>query len=86
MREEYPLLWARRGVTLCSAQETTLGKKKAELQTLLKLIATLWKQGKISGVCRENGFTIGAKMVTGNSFSLHLFHVTVTGRRPGRIN
>ena len=29
----------------------TLSKKKAELQTFLKLIATLWKQGLISGVC-----------------------------------
>ena len=32
-----------REVTLCNAQGVTLYRKKAELQTLLKLIATLWK-------------------------------------------
>ena len=47
---------ARREVILCRAQGITLRKKKAELQTVLKLIATLWKQGKISGVCRGNLF------------------------------
>ena len=44
-RREYPLLWA---------QAETLCKKKAELQTSLTLIATLWKQEKISGACLEN--------------------------------
>ena len=33
-----------------------LCKKKAELQAVLKLIATLWKQGEISGECLENSF------------------------------
>ena len=51
MREECPQLWARRGVTFRSSQGVTLCKKKAELQTFLKLLATLWVQGKISGVC-----------------------------------
>ena len=50
-REE--LLYFERGVTFCEAQGATLCKNKAELQTLLKLIATLWKQGQFSGVCRE---------------------------------
>ena len=34
----------------------TLGKRKAELQTLLMLISTLWKQGKMSGGCLGNFF------------------------------
>ena len=42
----------RRGVTHCDAQVVTHCKKNAELQACLKLIATLWKQGEISGVCR----------------------------------
>ena len=41
-------------MTLCRAQEVTLCKKRAELQTLLTLITTLWKQRKISGVCLVN--------------------------------
>ena len=54
-RGEIPLLRARRGVTLCRAQGAIL-RVKAEVQTFLKLIATLWKQGKISGVSRKNLF------------------------------
>ena len=34
-----------------TAQGLTLCKKKAGLLTFPKLIATLWKQGKICGVC-----------------------------------
>ena len=41
-------------LTLCNAQETTLCKNKAELRTILKLIATPWAQGKVSAVCRGN--------------------------------
>ena len=40
-------------MTLCRAQGETPCKKKAELQTSLKLVATLWKQEKISGACLE---------------------------------
>ena len=46
--EEYPLLWTTRELTLC--------KKKALLRTFLKVVATLWKQGKISVVGLENVF------------------------------
>ena len=49
-REECPQLGARRGMTLCSAQGINHCKKKAALQTFLKLIATLWKQAKFSGL------------------------------------
>ena len=42
---------ARPGVTACRAHGVTPCKKKAELQTFLKLTATLWKQGHICGVC-----------------------------------
>ena len=48
----------RRGVTLCNAQGVTLCEKKAELLTFLKLIATLWKQGKVSGRCLVKFFVI----------------------------
>ena len=43
-------------MTLCNAQEVTLCKKKAGLLTFLKLVATLWKQGEISGACSVNSF------------------------------
>ena len=56
-RRQYPLLWARRSATLCSAQGVTLCRKKVEFQIFLKLIATLWKPGKVSGVCPENLLT-----------------------------
>ena len=39
--------------TLSEAQGITLCKKKAELQSVLKLIKTPWKQGKISAVSWE---------------------------------
>ena len=37
-----------------NAQGVILCKKETELQTILKLIVTLWKQGNVSGVCLEN--------------------------------
>ena len=52
----------RRGSTLLSDGGSPTGlaaslcKQKGELQTLLKLIATLWKPAKISGVCLVNSF------------------------------
>ena len=61
VREYLPLL-AWRGVTLC--------KNKAELQTLLQLIVTLWKLLKISAVClvtlfisKESSFPLPSKYI-----------------------
>ena len=53
----------------CRAQGVTLCKEKAELQTFLKLIATLLKQWKISGVCLEN------LVITTTSWSESIFFV-----------
>ena len=49
--ERVPSALAEARVTLCRAQGVALCKKQAELQTFMELIAKLWKQGKICGVC-----------------------------------
>ena len=46
--------WASGGTLQCARGDSL--QKENGLQTFLKLIATLWKQGQISGVCLRNKF------------------------------
>ena len=55
-------------------------KKKAELQTLLQLIATLWMQGKMSGVRPENPFTATTSLPENRGRGKIIEHWSENGR------
>ena len=82
-------------MTLRRAKGIILCKKKADLQTFLKLIATIEKEGKLSGVCgisplfpennlyvsKESSFPIPSKYTRREAYKNQFGHF---GREPYR--